>query len=138
MLSYDTQLSLKRNVIVKAYQNFSGTIPIPPPHFPLSFCLLPFTYRLCTNHMALTRTCIDLPPSSVPPILPTIGSPLQYGYRTKITPHFDTPARDLKKFGLPEDGAQPDWFRIGFNKIGTRHVMDIEVRPVFTTPSNSF
>lgn len=25
MLSYETQLDLKRNVIVKAYQNFSGT-----------------------------------------------------------------------------------------------------------------
>jgi len=29
-LSYDTQLDLKRNVIVKAYRNFSGTISAVP------------------------------------------------------------------------------------------------------------
>ncbi|TCD71385.1 tRNA(m5U54)methyltransferase [Steccherinum ochraceum] len=101
MLSYDAQLDLKRTVVVKAYQNFSG-----------------------------------LPESTVPSIQPTIGSPLQYGYRTKITPHFDSPLRDLKKHGRPEDGSKPDWFKIGFNVIGTRHTMDIEECPIATPTLN--
>lgn len=37
----------------------------------------------------------DLPPTSVPPIHTTVGSPLEYGYRTKITPHFDAPSEEV-------------------------------------------
>jgi tRNA (uracil-5-)-methyltransferase len=64
-------------------------------------------------------------------ILPTIGSPLQYGYRTKITPHFDKPAKEAKKANADisaAGGSKPDWLNVGFNMIGTRNtVMDIEV-----------
>lgn len=63
----------------------------------------------------------------MPTILPTTGSPLQYGYRTKLTPHFDSPAKALAGKGGTDDGSRPDWFNIGFNKAGTRVVMDIEV-----------
>ncbi|KAH8101434.1 tRNA methyltransferase [Cristinia sonorae] len=101
MLSYETQLDLKRNVVVKAYKNFFG-----------------------------------LPASAVPSIQSTIGSPLQYNYRTKITPHFDSPQRDLKKHGRPDNGSRPDWFKIGFNVIGTRHTMDIEECPIATPTLN--
>ncbi|KAI0344007.1 S-adenosyl-L-methionine-dependent methyltransferase [Trametopsis cervina] len=100
MLSYETQLDLKRNVIVKAYNNFSS-----------------------------------LPSSSVPEILPTIGSPLQYGYRTKLTPHFDRPAKKFKQHGSA-NGSKPDWFNVGFNQIGTRTVMDIEECPIATPVLN--
>lgn len=81
MLSYDKQLGLKRNVVVKAYRNFSG-----------------------------------LPESSVPEIQSTIGSPLQYGYRTKITPHFEVSKK-----------KKDEELRIGFNKINTKIPIDIEV-----------
>lgn len=81
MLSYEKQLDLKRNVVVKAYKNFSG-----------------------------------LPESSVPEIQTTIGSPLQYNYRTKITPHFE-----LSK-------KRKDEVKIGFNKVNTKFPIDIEVR----------
>ena len=107
MLSYDTQLSLKRDVIVKAYKNFSGE-----PFVPFAQ-LLSFNVRNA-----------DLPPSLVPEILPTMGSLLQYGYRTKITPHFDRPQ---KKLQAQADGSKPDGFNVGFNRVGTRHVLDIEV-----------
>ncbi len=60
---------------------------------------------------------IELPDSEVPEILPTIGSPLQYGYRTKITPHFQ-----LKSNGTPGDP-----FCIGFNDASRPRVVDIEV-----------
>jgi tRNA (uracil-5-)-methyltransferase len=86
MLSYETQLELKKRVVEKAYESFSGLE--------------------CTF---------------VPSVLPTIASPKQYGYRTKITPHFDVP---------PKSGAKSkDWeVRIGFDQKGRRSVMDIEVR----------
>lgn len=34
--------------------------------------------------------------SVVPEIQPTIGSPKQWGYRTKITPHFDAPPKAVR------------------------------------------
>ncbi|KAI0258674.1 S-adenosyl-L-methionine-dependent methyltransferase [Gloeopeniophorella convolvens] len=102
MLSYDTQLDLKRNVVVKAYQNYS-----------------------------------DLPGSSVPTVQPTIPSPLQYGYRTKITPHFEPPPKKLQKQGRPADEeGKPSWLKIGFNQIGKRVVMDIEECPIATPVLN--
>jgi tRNA (uracil-5-)-methyltransferase len=68
----------------------------------------------------------------MPPILETVGSPLQYGYRTKITPHFDAPPKKFQKAGPPitagtEKMPQPEWLKIGFNHVGKRDVMDIEV-----------
>jgi tRNA (uracil-5-)-methyltransferase len=81
-----------------------------------------------------------LPLSSVPTVLPTIGSPLQYGYRTKITPHFEAAPKSLKK--QQQDNVdkgevkQPDWLKIGFNIAGTRKVMDIEECPISTPVIN--
>jgi tRNA (uracil-5-)-methyltransferase len=86
---------------------------------------LPFSFLL----VDLMATCQDLPESSIPAIQPAIPSPLQYGYRTKITPHFDPPPKKLQKQGpsTSEEG-KPSWLKIGFNQTGKRVVMDIEVR----------
>ena len=78
--------------------------------------------------------------SLIPEIQPTIGSPKQWGYRTKITPHFDAPpkaaraARDAKEVGEEEGMNQDvgegkrDWeCRIGFERKGRPGVLDIEV-----------
>ena len=81
MISYEKQLDLKRNVVIKAYKNYSG-----------------------------------LPQTSVPEIQSTIGSPLQYGYRTKITPHFEISKK-----------RKDEPLKIGFNKINTKIPLDIEV-----------
>ncbi|KAH6679409.1 putative tRNA (uracil-5-)-methyltransferase [Halenospora varia] len=62
----------------------------------------------------------QLPLELVPVIKDTIGSPLQYGYRTKLTPHFDGP---LVVESVPE---------IGFIKKGTRQTLDIEDCPIGT------
>jgi tRNA (uracil-5-)-methyltransferase len=60
------------------------------------------------------------PLALVPPALPTIGSPKTYGYRTKITPHFDAPPSNGKR--------REDWkVWIGFDTKGRRKVLDIEV-----------
>ncbi len=71
---------------------------------------------------------LDLPESSILAIQPTIPSPLQYGYRTKITPHFDPPPKKARKQSpsASEEG-KPSWLKIGFNQTGKRVVMDIEV-----------
>jgi len=61
-----------------------------------------------------------MPSDVIPSPLPTIGSPLQYGYRTKITPHFDAP---------PKGKARETWEPwIGFDSKNRRKVLDIEVR----------
>lgn len=74
-----------------------------------------------------------MPKSSVPSILDTAASPLQYGYRTKITPHFDAPFRISRRSRgkQPEQNGEilgPVEVDIGFNRVGRREVMDIEVR----------
>lgn len=69
-----------------------------------------------------------MPSEEVPGPLPTIGSPLQYNYRTKITPHFDAPPK-----GKAREGWQP-W--IGFDAKGRRMVLDIEECPIATPVLN--
>lgn len=94
MLSYDKQLSLKRELVQKAYRNFS-----------------------------------NLAPSLVPAIGPTLPSPQQYGYRTKLTPHFDQPTKDHR-------ANAGQGLNIGFQQKGRRTVMDIEECPIATKPIN--
>ncbi|GAW05163.1 trna partial [Lentinula edodes] len=104
MLSYETQLAFKRNVVVKAYKNYSG-----------------------------------LPQSVIPEIQSTIGSPLQYGYRTKITPHFQAPPPKVDRIALQaqvESGDKPDWLQIGFNIQSQNKVFDIEECPIATPVLN--
>ncbi|KAJ7272515.1 tRNA methyltransferase, partial [Mycena rebaudengoi] len=100
MLSYEKQLELKRDVVVKAYRNFS-----------------------------------DLPASALPPIESTLPSPKQYGYRTKITPHFEAPNKHQRATakGTDANGTdRPEWLKIGFNLVGSQKVMDIEDCPLAT------
>ncbi|KAL7918641.1 S-adenosyl-L-methionine-dependent methyltransferase [Trichoderma austrokoningii] len=79
------------------------------------------------------RNFANLPAELVPSVLDTIGSPLQYGYRTKLTPHFDGPpgfhSRRNKGGPRPKFESCPD---IGFMRKGQRKVMDIEDCPIGT------
>lgn len=58
------------------------------------------------------------------PVAPVIGSPRQYGYRSKITPHFNPPRMRGERAGLaaPTTSAEMDasTFPIGFLRQGTR------------------
>ncbi|KAF7304637.1 S-adenosyl-L-methionine-dependent methyltransferase [Mycena kentingensis (nom. inval.)] len=69
-----------------------------------------------------------LPGSAIPPIESTMPSPLQYGYRTKITPHFEAPHD--KQRNDPDnpknDVDRPAWFKIGMNEAGSQRLVDIE------------
>lgn len=77
----------------------------------------------------------NLSPELVPAIQDTMGSPLQYNYRTKLTPHFDGPPgfRPSKRKGKNSSNAAfetcPD---IGFMHKGRRKVIDIEDCPIGT------
>ena len=68
----------------------------------------------------------NLNPALIPPVLDTIGSPQQYGYRTKLTPHY--PGSSPNKEKLVRDEPPP----IGFCKKNSRAVMDIEQCPIAT------
>ncbi|EAQ84029.1 hypothetical protein CHGG_10433 [Chaetomium globosum CBS 148.51] len=94
MLDYDEQLKIKKNIVVKAYRNFS-----------------------------------QLSPELIPEVLDTIGSPLQYGYRTKLTPHFDGPPGNSRRGPKKSHESMPP---IGFTPKATRKVLDIEDCPIAT------
>ncbi|KAI5305755.1 tRNA(m5U54)methyltransferase, partial [Ascosphaera pollenicola] len=68
-----------------------------------------------------------LVPELVPTIGDTIGSPAQYGYRTKLTPHFPKPTKTGE--GESQTTAVPP---IGFNYKGRQIVLDIEDCPLGT------
>lgn len=112
--------------------------------------LQPLPYALQLLHKKKTVSLAysrfsALNPSLIPEIQPTIGSPKQWGYRTKITPHFDAPpkaaraakeAKDAQKAqemgeeeGMNQDTeGKRDWeCRIGFERKGRPGVLDIEV-----------
>ncbi|TNY24644.1 S-adenosyl-L-methionine-dependent methyltransferase [Rhodotorula diobovata] len=102
-LAYDEQLEMKREVVRRAFANFSG-----------------------------------LDPSLVPAVGPTLPSPLEYGYRTKLTPHFQVPPsknpnrnRRKPKGGAAQDqppqGEDKEWeVTIGFEQKGRKRIVDIE------------
>lgn len=76
----------------------------------------------------------QLPTELVPEVSDTTGSPLQYGYRTKLTPHFDGPpgyrSRSARKSGIKKAfETKPD---IGFMQKGQRKTLDIEDCPIGT------
>ncbi|PWN36582.1 S-adenosyl-L-methionine-dependent methyltransferase [Meira miltonrushii] len=106
-IEYATQLDMKRNVVQRAFKNFS-----------------------------------HLPEDLLPPAKSTLPSPLQFNYRTKLTPHFELP-RELKRRrgarGRDETIEKPKevpYVAIGFDKVGTKQVLDIEECPIATASIN--
>ncbi|GAA5892068.1 hypothetical protein JCM5296_004045 [Sporobolomyces johnsonii] len=78
-----------------------------------------------------------LDPALVPEIGPTLPSPLHYAYRTKLTPHFQTPPtgnkQNKKKKGkeaenpAEEEPPKKEWeITIGFEQKGRKRIIDIE------------
>jgi tRNA (uracil-5-)-methyltransferase len=72
------------------------------------------------------RNFSSLDPSLVPEVQDTVSSPLQYGYRTKLTPHFDQPASFRAARRKGEKTLWPEVPPIGFMVKNTRKTMDIE------------
>ena len=77
-----------------------------------------------------------LTPNFIPAVGETIGSPLQYGYRTKLTPHFDGPPRSMTRKARRSHPSERPRFEevppIGFQLKGTRKTIDIEDCPIGT------
>lgn len=82
------------------------------------------------------RNFSGLTPNVIPAIGDTIGSPLQYGYRTKLTPHFDGPPGSMTRKAKRSDPSERKGFEevppIGFQLKGTRKTIDIEDCPIGT------
>jgi len=80
------------------------------------------------------RNFSQLPPELLPVIGDTVGSPLQYGYRTKLTPHFDAPPGNVSKAdkqrGIKKSFTETP--NIGFMAKGRRTTLDIEDCPIGT------
>ena len=75
----------------------------------------------------------SLAPEAMPAVLETTGSPMQYGYRTKLTPHFDAPPRsDVKEAQRNGESIFKSVPPIGFMVKGTRRTLDIEDCPIGT------
>lgn len=71
------------------------------------------------------RLFSGLPSEALPSVGNTIGSPLQYGYRTKLTPHFDGPPGGRKSTFTE---VPP----MGYSIKGRKKTMDIESCPIGT------
>ena len=99
------------------------------------FQMLPYTKQLEHKRTILEkayRNFSDLDSSQIPPVGDTVESPLQYGYRTKLTPHFDGPPGGRKD---RRNGQKPRWPAvppIGFMQKNTRITLDIEDCPIGT------
>lgn len=99
------------------------------------FQMLPYSVQLAHKKTIVEKAYKNfsgLPKGVVPEVQDTMGSPLQYGYRTKLTPHFDGPqgGRRAKRAGdVPKFETVPP---IGYMKKGTRRTLDIEECPIGT------
>ena len=96
---------------------------------------LPYSHQLSHKRKVVEKAYANfsnLPPESIPPIRDTQGSPLQYGYRTKLTPHFDGPPGGRRDKRNGKQVTWPEVPPIGFMKKGTRKTLDIEDCPIGT------
>ncbi|KLJ07038.1 hypothetical protein EMPG_17471 [Blastomyces silverae] len=94
--------------------------------------MLPYEDQLKHKKRILEKAYANfsgLLPELIPAIRDTMGSPLQYGYRTKLTPHFPMPSRIRR---ASADGEKSEIPPIGFMLKGRRSVIDIEDCPLGT------
>ncbi len=109
-----------------------GVTPQCPYFGTCSGCqlqMLPYQYQLAHKKTILEKAFkhfSNLDPSHIPSVEDTIGSPLRYGYRTKITPHYDGTVRSRP--WVQGDEPPP----LGFAKKNLSKVLDIEQCPIAT------
>ena len=81
------------------------------------------------------RNFSSLTSEVVPNVGNTIASPLQYGYRTKLTPHFDGPPGSMGRRAKRNPSDIKGFTEvppIGFMQKGTRKTIDVEDCPIGT------
>ena len=99
------------------------------------FQMLPYEDQLIHKKGIIERAYRNfssLTPDVVPVVGDTIGSPLQYGYRTKLTPHFDGPPGSMSRKAKGQKKEFTQVPAIGFLLKGTRKTIDIEDCPIGT------
>jgi len=99
------------------------------------FQMLPYPAQLAHKKIIVEkayRNFSGLPVDLVPAVGDTIGSPLHYGYRTKLTPHFDGPPGGRRAGRKGERAYFTEVPPIGFMQKGTRKTLDIEECPIGT------
>lgn len=99
------------------------------------FQMLPYEDQLIHKKAIIERAYRNfssLTPDVVPVVGDTIGSPLQYGYRTKLTPHFDGPPGSMSRKAKGQKKEFTQVPAIGFLLKGTRKTIDIEDCPIGT------
>jgi tRNA (uracil-5-)-methyltransferase len=80
-------MELTPNYVCRVQLTDSGGCQLQPLPYALQLLHKQRTVQLAYERFSTLST------DKVPRIQPTIGSPKQWGYRTKITPHFDAPPR---------------------------------------------
>ena len=102
------------------------------------FQMLPYEMQLRHKKTIIEKAFHNfssLAPEVLPAVGDTIGSPLQYGYRTKLTPHFDGPPGSLSRKARRNPSDRKGFAEvppIGFMLKGTRKTIDIEDCPIGT------
>lgn len=99
------------------------------------FQMLPYEDQLIHKKGIIERAYRNfsfLTPDVVPVVGDTIGSPLQYGYRTKLTPHFYGPPGSMSRKAKGQKKEFTQVPAIGFLLKGTRKTIDIEDCPIGT------
>ena len=102
------------------------------------FQMLSYEDQLAHKKLIVERAYkhfFNLAPKLLPHVEDTIGSPLRFSYRTKLTPHFDLPR--LSKASMKDHEHQKrkvfnEVPPIGFMHKGRRKVLDIEDCPIGT------
>lgn len=93
--------------------------------------MLPYSKQLELKQSVLVNAFRDFAPElwasgRMPLVDQTTASPLQYHYRTKLTPHFDRPPKNVDASTFP----------IGFSMRGQKTILDIEQCPIGTAVVN--
>ena len=102
------------------------------------FQMLPYTSQLKHKRFIIERAYQNfssLTPEVVPHVAETIGSPMQYGYRTKLTPHFDGPPGAMSRSWRKDPSKRKTLAEvpaIGFQEKGRGKTIDIEDCPIGT------
>ena len=102
------------------------------------FQMLPYNLQLEHKKTIVQKAFQNfssLTPDVIPQVDNTIASPLQYGYRTKLTPHFDGPPGCMSRKAKRDPSERKGFSEvppIGFMQKGTRKTIDIEDCPIGT------
>ncbi|KAI9893358.1 MAG: tRNA(m5U54)methyltransferase [Vezdaea aestivalis] len=98
--------------------------------------MLPYQEQLKQKNTVVQRAYqyfSGLEARMIPSVEDTMRSPIEYDYRTKLTPHFDGPPgkRSDGKKGIKRSFT--DMPPIGFQSRGSRKILDIEDCPIATS-----